>query len=58
MLTDPKNKTELIDCLRQEKDFKVIKVIKGKASDLSKSISVLGGKTVAVIVIESHCLST
>jgi hypothetical protein len=54
MLTDPKNKAELIDCLRQEKDFKVIKVIKGKASDLSKSISVLGGKTVAVIVIESR----
>ena len=54
MLTDPKNKPELIDCLRQEKDFKVLKVIKGKASDLSKSISILGGKTVAVIVIESR----
>ena len=54
MLTDPKNKTELIDCLRQEKDFKVLKVIKGKATDLSKSITVLGGKTVAVIVIESR----
>ena len=53
MLTDPKNKAELIDCLRQEKDFKEVKLIKGNASDLTRSISHLGGKTVAIIVIES-----
>ena len=54
MLTTPKNKTELIDQLKREKDFTVIAVYNGTATTVAKEIAKLGSKAISVIVIESR----
>jgi vacuolar-type H+-ATPase subunit F/Vma7 len=54
MLTTPKKKAELIDQLKREKDFTVIAVHNGTATNVAKEIAKLGSKAVSVIVIESR----
>ena len=54
MLTTPKNKTELIDQLKREKDFTVLAVHNGAATTVAKEITKLGSKTVSVIVIAAR----
>jgi vacuolar-type H+-ATPase subunit F/Vma7 len=54
MLTTPKNKTDLIDQLKRENDFKVLAVHNGVATAVAKEVAKLGSKTVSVIVIETR----
>ena len=54
MLTTPKNKTELIDQLKREKDFTVLAVLNGTAITVAKEIAKLGSMTVSVIVIAAR----
>jgi hypothetical protein len=54
MLITPKNKTELIDQLKREKDFSVLGVYNGAASTVAKEIAKLGSKTVSVTVIAAR----
>ena len=54
MLTTPKNKNELIDQLKREKDFHVLAVHNGQASAVAKEIAKHGNKQVSVIVIETR----
>ena len=51
MLTTPKNKTELIDQLKREKDFTVLAVHNGTGITVAKEKAKLGSKTVSVTVI-------
>ena len=54
MLTTPKNKNELIDQLKLEKDFHVLAVHNGQALAVAKEIAKHGSKQVSVIVIETR----
>lgn len=52
MLQTPKNKKELIDALKSEKDFNVLLVSTGKAHDVVAELRKLGSKQVSVIVLD------
>lgn len=50
MITTAKNKNELIEGLKKEKDFAVVAVHTGPASAVAKEVARLGTKPVSVIV--------
>ncbi len=54
MLQTPKNKRELLEALKSEKDFNVLLLVTGKAHDLVADLRKLGSKRVAVIVLGSR----
>ena len=51
--TTPKNKSELMDSLKREKDFQVVGVHTGLASQVAKEVAKLGSKQVSVIVTQT-----
>jgi hypothetical protein len=51
MLQSPRNKTELLDALKSEKDFNVLLLRTGRALDLIADLRKLGSKQVAVLVL-------
>jgi hypothetical protein len=51
MLQTPKNKKELLEGLKSEKDFNVLLLATGKAHDLVSDLRKLGSKHVTVIVL-------
>ena len=53
MITTAKNKNELINGLKKEKDFAVIAVHTGPASLVAKEVAKLGTTHVSVIVTKS-----
>ena len=53
MITTAKNKNELINGLKKEKDFAVLAVHIGPASSVAKEIAKLGTAHVSVIVTAS-----
>lgn len=50
MITTAKNKNELIEGLKKEKDFAVVAVHTGPASTVAKEVAKLGSKTVSVVI--------
>jgi hypothetical protein len=50
MITTAKNKNELIDGLKKEKDFAVLAVHTGPATTVAREVAKLGTKPVSVIV--------
>lgn len=53
MITTAKNKTELIEGLKKEKDFNVLAVHTGPAVAVAKEVAKIGTKVVSVIVTAS-----
>lgn len=54
MLKAPKNKSELISALKDEKDFSVLQIQHGRAADLARELTKVGsGKNILLIVIQS-----
>jgi hypothetical protein len=53
MITTAKNKNELINGLKKEKDFAVLAVHTGPASSVAKEIAKLGTAHVSVIITAS-----
>ena len=53
MNTTPKNKSELMGSLKREKDFQVVGVHTGLASQVAKEVAKLGSKQVSVIVTQT-----
>jgi hypothetical protein len=54
MLQTPKNKKELLQALKSEKDFNVVLLATGKAHDLVADLRRLGSKQVTVMVLGSR----
>ena len=52
MLRAPKNKKELIEVLQKERDFKVLMLESGKATEFSAMLRTLGSKQIALIVLD------
>ncbi len=50
MNTTPKNKSELINGLKSEKDFQVLGVHTGPATAVAKEVAKLGSKNVSVVI--------
>ena len=50
MITTAKNKNELIEGLKKEKDFAVVAVHTGPATTVAREVAKLGTKPVSVIV--------
>ena len=50
MITTAKNKNQLIEGLKKEKDFAVVAVHTGPASTVAKEVAKLGSKTVSVVI--------
>ena len=53
MNTTPKNKNELINGLKNEKNFLVLGVHTGPAIAVAKEVAKLGSKTVSVVITAS-----
>jgi vacuolar-type H+-ATPase subunit F/Vma7 len=51
MLQSPKNKKELLDALKSEKDFNVLLLATGKAHELIADLRKLGSRQVTVVVL-------
>ncbi len=50
MITTAKNKNELIEGMKREKDFKVLAVHTGPAATIAKEVARLGSKIVSVVI--------
>ncbi len=53
MNTTPKNKNELINGLKNEKNFLVLGIHTGSAIAVAKEVAKLGSKTVSVVITAS-----
>lgn len=50
MITTAKNKNELIEGMKREKDFNVLGVHTGPATAVAKEVAKLGSKIVSVVI--------
>lgn len=53
MITTAKNKNELIEGLKKEKNFKVLATHTGPATSVAKEIAKYGSKQISVSVIQN-----